>query len=536
MMKKRLFIKVLSSLALITNPIIAQEKFHLLATMSGDSVGDEFSIVAGVSDVNGDGYYDVLVGAPEGRYAKLYFGGSVFDTLADLTFRDEKINSRFGCSLTGRGDINGDGYPDIVIGASGTWIGPSWPFQCIWGVGAAYVYFGRPSLDTTADLELIVGSWEEQTGWYYGFGYSLDFAGDVSGDGYNDLIVSAPNDDYDAHGRVYIYFGGPEVDDQYDVLLEGENHFDLFGQSVSSLGDVNKDGFDDVIIGAPQSITYSPQEPGKAYLVYGGEEISLANSEVFTGDTTMYNYGRKVSGLGDVNGDSYPDCGIMADDYLRIISGQDRSVLLEVFQGNSWHGNFQYISNGNDINGDNFNDILIGKGEEDLDYTGEVDIFFGGTNLELMPDYMIIGKTPLYRFGSSIDYVGDLNKDGSKEIIIGEQTNEEMNGNAYLYSFGEIDDIKDIADGFPTTFRLYQNYPNPLNPATNIRFSISDLGLVTLRVYDILGKAVATLVDEEKETGEYEVKFNANNLSSGIYFYQLKAGTFIETKKMIYLK
>jgi hypothetical protein len=97
---------------------------------------------------------------------------------------------------------------------------------------------------------------------------------------------------------------------------------------------------------------------------------------------------------------------------------------------------------------------------------------------------------------------------------------------------------------FPTEFTLEQNYPNPFNPSTMIRYEIpgqADNMLVVLKVYDVLGNEVATLVNEEKPAGSYEVEFNSRGLihqtlPSGIYFYQLKAGSFIETKKMILLK
>ena len=85
-------------------------------------------------------------------------------------------------------------------------------------------------------------------------------------------------------------------------------------------------------------------------------------------------------------------------------------------------------------------------------------------------------------------------------------------------------------------FNLFQNYPNPFNPATNIAFLISNSSFVTLKVYDIIGNEVATLMNEEKTAGEYEVHFDASKLASGIYFYQLKAGSFVQTKKMILLK
>ncbi|MCW9095520.1 MAG: T9SS type A sorting domain-containing protein [Ignavibacteriaceae bacterium] len=85
-------------------------------------------------------------------------------------------------------------------------------------------------------------------------------------------------------------------------------------------------------------------------------------------------------------------------------------------------------------------------------------------------------------------------------------------------------------------FQLYQNYPNPFNPTTKIEFRIADFGFVSLKVYDVLGNEVATLVNEEKPVGEYEVEFNGEGLTSGIYFYKLNAGNYIETKKMILLK
>jgi Secretion system C-terminal sorting domain len=88
----------------------------------------------------------------------------------------------------------------------------------------------------------------------------------------------------------------------------------------------------------------------------------------------------------------------------------------------------------------------------------------------------------------------------------------------------------------PAEFVLYQNYPNPFNPSTKITFVIPKSSLVNLKVYDILGKEVATLINEEKHSGTYEVEFSAANLPSGVYFYKLQAGGFVETKKMVLLR
>jgi hypothetical protein len=81
-----------------------------------------------------------------------------------------------------------------------------------------------------------------------------------------------------------------------------------------------------------------------------------------------------------------------------------------------------------------------------------------------------------------------------------------------------------------------QNYPNPFNPTTEIRYRMSEFGFVSLKVYDVLGREVATLVDEEKPAGSYTVRFNATGLASGVYYCRLRAGSFVETRKMAMMK
>jgi len=88
----------------------------------------------------------------------------------------------------------------------------------------------------------------------------------------------------------------------------------------------------------------------------------------------------------------------------------------------------------------------------------------------------------------------------------------------------------------PTLYELSQNYPNPFNPSTSIRYQTPQDGIVTLRIYDILGAVVATLINEEKTAGKYEVNFDASKLSSGVYIYKIQAGDFISSKKMILIK
>ena len=102
--------------------------------------------------------------------------------------------------------------------------------------------------------------------------------------------------------------------------------------------------------------------------------------------------------------------------------------------------------------------------------------------------------------------------------------------------FSNITDVKENYKSITNEFMLYQNYPNPFNPSTTIKYQIPQSGLVTIKVYNLLGKEVKTLVNQYQNTGSHEVKFNAGNLPSGIYFYRLETSRYSKTKKLLLVK
>jgi len=149
----------------------------------------------------------------------------------------------------------------------------------------------------------------------------------------------------------------------------------------------------------------------------------------------------------------------------------------------------------------------------------------------------------VFLFSDNGDSLGSRN-DGLTNLNIHTLT---IDNNDYVYAgtddgvwrrpLSEITSVEEeLIDEIPTKFLLSRNYPNPFNPSTRIKYQVSRNSLVSLVVYDILGNEIETLVNQEKPAGTYEVTWYAENLPSGVYFYQLKAGSVVETKKMILLK
>src|SRR5262245_41194673 len=282
-------------------PLHAQQ---VLYTLHGDAPMDYFGIaVSGAGDVNQDGFADLIVGAYFDEFGQSDVGKArVFSgqSGAALYTFSGAPEDYFGSAVSGAGDVNQDGCDDLIVGA---WQDDTTASNA----GKAVVFSGKTGLV----LDTFLGAHFEDY-----FGYSVSGAGDVNADGFPDVIVGAYGEDHNGSqsGSARIYSGktGGLL-----YTLYGSSADDQFGKAVSGAGDVNQDGFDDVIIGAPYEDLFG-SNVGYARVYSGKTGASLS---VFTGDTQNDLFGFAVSGAGDVNQDGFDD--VMVGAVAHDVNGTD---------------------------------------------------------------------------------------------------------------------------------------------------------------------------------------------------------------------
>ena len=375
--------------------------------------------IASAGDVNGDGYNDILIAAPDynahtGR-VYIYFGGSTISNTPNVIFTGEAVNNYFGLSVSSAGDVNGDGYADIIIGA----------YNNASGTGKAYIYFGGTSMNNVADV-ILAG---ENTNNY--FGGSVSQAGDVNGDGYADVIVGATG--YTSFtGRAYIYYGGTNMNNIADVIMTGSAVNEYFG-TVSNAGDVNGDGYADVIVGGQGYLNST----GRAYVFYGGSSMNNIPDVLMTGESINNLFGLTISSAGDFNGDGFSDILIGAQGYNNstgraylYFGGTSMDNISDLtFTGEAANNSFGYsLSLAGDVNGDGYSDIIISTPSNNSN-TGKAYVFNGGSNSDAFADRVITGDAASGLFGYAVSSAGDLNNDGYADFIISSPGNNKI----YIY-------------------------------------------------------------------------------------------------------
>ncbi|MBD3197563.1 MAG: hypothetical protein GF317_21090 [Candidatus Lokiarchaeota archaeon] len=400
------------------------------------------------------------------------FGNNLNSTYSNASYIGEALDNQLGNSLSIIGDVNGDGFDDFMIGAGRNDDGGDL-------AGKAYLFFGKVSgwyngLNISqADASFIgENTWDRFTS-------SISGVGDVNGDGYDDFLIGAHynNDGPGSNaGKCYLFFGkenGWQRDfscSQADASFIGEADSDYLGNSVAGIGDVNGDGYDDFMIGSGSN-DEGGLSAGKSYLFFGREtgwiqNVGCSTANVsYIGESANDVSGKELSGVGDVNNDSYDDFLICADSnsdgglsagkvylFFGKVSGWHNSIVSEC--GASFIGEISNdrlgssTSGAGDINGDGYDDFLIGAAyndDGDGDNAGKSYLIFGkktGWKRKLNcseADASFMGESDSDFSGEAVSMVGDVNGDGYDDFLIGASSNDDGGlsaGKSYLF-FGE---------------------------------------------------------------------------------------------------
>lgn len=401
--------------------------------------------VAAAGDVNGDGYDDVIVGAPfmeesradEGRVSLHLGSADGLSSVPAWTAFGGQNSAYLGHCVAPAGDVNGDGFDDVIAVAEFHDNGQT-------DEGRAYVYHGS-----------IGGLDAEPTWWAEGdqpqayFGVCAAGAGDLNGDGYDDIIVGAHG--YDGgqanEGKVFVYLGSSGgLDPAAQWTREGNQAGGSYGSSVDGAGDVNGDGYDDVVIGAQD---YTSEEAGAgAAWVHLGSALGLETEPSWygSGDQAHAQYGVSAGTAGDINGDGFSDVIIGA----RWAShGQEEEGRAFVYLGSTggledaphWTGESdraearygRSVATAGDINGDGYDDVIVGAYcyTDQHSAEGKAYVYLGSSaGLPLGVPWIGQGDQPGAYFGYSVAGAGDVNGDGFDDIIVG----------APFYDHGQADE------------------------------------------------------------------------------------------------
>jgi len=508
----------------LVNLVQAQpEPLKLIVTMTGENDGDWFGWVLDTAgDVDDDGYSDVIIGAPlysgyKGK-AYIYYGADSMDNAVDWFLAGEVTNQEVGTAVSGVGYFNGDSFPDVAVGDPG--YGSN--------LGRVLVFFGG-SLGSEPNLVLpgqIAGCY---------FGCQISNAGDVNKDGLSDILITTGGS---PPYWVYLFYGGdpPDTTTEWIVRPSGCSR-------IAGAGDVNGDGWDDILVGA----SYNER---KAVLLYlGGSPMDTMPDVVF--------YGRYLSicGAGDLNGDGYGDIAIGRDPTRIYFGGAAMDTIVDLILSASEldDGFGVAVACAGDVNKDGYSDLVVGAPHSHYD-DGKVYVYLGGSPMDTLPDAIMAGSG-IGQFGAAVASAGDVNGDGCEDILVGEYGwwIDKFKGRAHVFAGDSLMYNSGVEEGDSyklqvISYELGQNYPNPFNATTIINYELRIMNSpnrTTLKIYNLLGQEVKTLVDKLQKGGRYEVTWDGRSdsgekVGSGIYFYRLEVIgdrlKVVRTRKMLLIR
>ncbi|MBI4566327.1 MAG: VCBS repeat-containing protein [Planctomycetes bacterium] len=402
------------------------------------------------SDVDADGWADIVVGAPGSGGGSVYVYRGPDRSLMTVLLGTED-NSRFGGSAAAIGDFNGDGRPDLAVGAplddgddNATDEGTD--------VGRVFIYLGGASFGTPA-LTLTGAEVGGQ------FGFSVARAGDVNGDGFDDVIVGAPfeNGGGTGRGRAHLFLGGVAPSPAPALTFTGGEDMSRFGFSVSTAGDLNGDGFFDWMIGAPMddgdaTVTDEGTDRGRVFIYLGSSSPNNNLDVVINGAEVGAQLGYSVAGLLDVDGDALGDILLGAPfddgDGDPLTNGDDfgaayfifgdalrgvislsslYAVASRIFVGTERDAQFgAFVGRLGDINSGGAPDLFIGAPLDDGDGNdldegtdvGRGFVFFGGPLIDTVADVVVTGAEPGGQFGFFAASGGDVDGDGHRDFWV----------------------------------------------------------------------------------------------------------------------
>ncbi|MEM8600625.1 MAG: integrin alpha, partial [Bacteroidota bacterium] len=425
-----------------------------LASANEEMEGRFGYTVSGAGDVDNDGFDDILIGAfgegpgssPDNAGRAYVFSGATGAVLYTLASPNEEMDSRFGWSVSDAGDANNDGFADVIVGAYLESPGSS-PSNA----GRAYIFSGA----TGTVLRTLASPNEESSGF---FGWSVSGAGDVNGDSFADVIVGALDEDPGSSpsnaGRAYI-FSGATGTVLYTLVSPNEENGGNFGRSVSGAGDVNRDDVPDVIVGANfEDPGTSPELAGRAY-IFSGATGTVLYTLISPTEELIGQFGFSVAGAGDVNGDQFADVIVGASEEdpgtspdfagrAHVFSGNGGGLLYTLSSPNEEAGSVfgRSVSGAGDVNGDGFDDVVVGARGEDPgaspDAAGRTYVFSGVDGV-LLHTLASPNEEEFGNLGFSVSGAGDVNGDGRADVVAGAYREDpgvspDNAGRAYVFS------------------------------------------------------------------------------------------------------